>query len=62
MFEGCTIKYGYDLSGVKKTVIIEYPAKEDGGRDVVACPMDEGNRYYKMVLQWVEEGGVIIDE
>ena len=62
MFEGCTIKYGNDLNGVKKTVIIEYPAKEDGGRDVVAFPMNEGKRNYKMVLQWVEEGGVIIDE
>ena len=59
MFEGCTIKYGYDLSGVKNQVIIEYPAREDGSQDVVACHIDAGNRYYKMVLQYVEEGGVI---
>ncbi len=42
--------------------MIEYPEKEDGSKCVVACPMDAGNRYYKMILQWVEEGGVIIDE
>jgi hypothetical protein len=60
MFEGCTIKYGYDLSGVKNQIVIEYPAKEDGSRDVVACPIENpNNRYYKMVMQWVEEGGVI---
>ena len=60
MFEGCTIKYGYDLGGMKNQIIIEYPEKESGGRDVVTCPIDSpNNRYYKMVMQWVEEGGVI---
>ena len=50
MFEGCTIKYGNDLSGVKNQVIIEYPAREDGSKDVVACPIDSNNRHYKMVF------------
>ena len=62
MFEGCTVKYGKDIDGRKNQIIIEYPEKENGGRDVICCPMDAGNRYYKMVLQYVEEGGVIIDE
>jgi hypothetical protein len=60
MFEGCTIKYGNNLSGVRNGIIIEYPAREDGSKDVVCCPIDNpNNRYYKMVMQWVEEGGVI---
>jgi len=60
MFEGCTIKYGNNLSGLKNGIIIEYPAREDGSKDVVCCPIDNpNNRYYKMVMQWVEEGGVI---
>ena len=34
MFEGCTIKYGNNLSGVRNGIIIEYPAREDGSKDV----------------------------
>jgi hypothetical protein len=59
MFEGCTIKYGNNLSGVRNGIIITYPENASGGQDVVCCPMDANNRYYKMVMQWVEEGGVI---
>ena len=61
MFEGCTIKYGNDLSGVKNQVIIEYPAREDGSKDVVACPIDSNNRHYKMVLQWGDAGNTIAE-
>ena len=61
MFEGCTVKYGNDLSGVKNQVIIEYPAKEDGSKDVIACPIDPKNRHYKQVLEWVADGNTIAE-
>ena len=61
MFEDCTIKYGNDLSGVRNQIVIEYPEKEDGSKDVVCCPIDAGNRYYKMVLQWVDAGNTIAE-
>jgi hypothetical protein len=27
----------------------------------VSCPHDEANRHYQEILEWVENGGVIVD-
>tara|TARA_R110000764_G_scaffold35139_1_gene78456 strand:+ start:620 stop:814 length:195 start_codon:yes stop_codon:yes gene_type:complete len=62
MFEDCTIKYGTDLGGVRNGIIITYPENASGGQDVIACPIDTpNNRYYKMVMAWVDAGNTIAE-
>ena len=60
MFDNCTVKYHRNInSGIVDSVIVIYPTKKDkDGVDSwkkLCVPMDEDNRHYKEILEWVAE-------
>ena len=55
MIQSAEYKYS-QLSGQKVCVEVIYI---DG--KVWSVPMDEENRHYQEILEWVENGGVIVD-
>ena len=60
MFEGCTIKYNKDTITDKNTsIMITYPANENGISKALSVPLDEANKDYQNILQWVADGNTI---
>ena len=60
MFEGCTIKYFKDNMTNKNTsIMVTYPANENGISKAMSVPLDEANTDYQAILQWVADGNTI---
>ena len=64
MFDNCTVKYHKNIySNVVDSVIVTYPTKKDkDGVDSwrkLCVPMEEDNRHYKDILEWVSKGNTI---
>ena len=60
MFEGCIIKYkkSPDTGEVNK-ISVTYPADENGGKLHLSVPLDENNRHYQEIQEWVADGNTI---
>jgi len=62
MFEGCTIKYSKDTMTDKNScVMVTYPANENGISEAMAVPLDNNNKDYQNILQWVADGNTIAE-
>ena len=60
MFEGCTIKYFKDTMTDKNTsIMVTYPANENGISKAMSVPLDEANKDYQAIQQWVADGNTI---
>tara|TARA_A100000171_G_scaffold49080_1_gene57509 strand:- start:508 stop:702 length:195 start_codon:yes stop_codon:yes gene_type:complete len=62
MFENCTAKYNQFISGINDSVIITYPADENGMSKTLCVPMDENNTDYAEILRQVKEEGLTIKD
>jgi len=62
MFEGCTIKYIKDtLTDENQSIMVTYPANENGISKAMSVPLDENNTDYQNILAWVAEGNTIAE-
>ena len=60
MFERCTIKYIKDtLTNKNQSIMVTYPANENGISKAMSVPLDEANTDYQAILQWVADGNTI---
>ena len=60
MFEGCIIKYKKSPdTGEVNQISVTYPADENGGKLHLSVPLDENNRHYQEIQEWVAEGNTI---
>jgi len=60
MFEGCTIKYIKDtLTDENQSIMVTYPANENGISKAMSVPLDENNTDYQNILAWVADGNTI---
>ena len=60
MFEGCIIKYKKSPdTGEVNQISVMYPADENGGKLHLSVPLDENNRHYQEIQEWVAEGNTI---
>jgi len=62
MFKNCTAKYNQFISGINDSVIITYPADENGMAKTLCVPMDENNADYAEILKQVKEGTLTIKD
>tara|TARA_R100000654_G_C2591105_1_gene113310 strand:+ start:276 stop:470 length:195 start_codon:yes stop_codon:yes gene_type:complete len=62
MFEGCTIKYIKDtLTNKNQSIMVTYPANENGISKAMSVPLKEDNTDYQNILAWVAEGNTIAE-
>ncbi len=61
MFENCTLRYNQFITGTNDSVIITYPANENGVSKTVCVPIDENNADYAAILEWAKEDSNEID-
>ena len=60
MFEGCIIKYKKSPdTGEINQISVTYPADENGGKLHLSVPLDENNRHYQDIQEWVADGNTI---
>ena len=63
MFENCTIKYQKNILGKVNSIRIIFPKTQDvDGNDTwktLGVPLDEDNRHYRQIQEWVEKGNTI---
>tara|TARA_R100000479_G_scaffold97685_1_gene48387 strand:+ start:222 stop:416 length:195 start_codon:yes stop_codon:yes gene_type:complete len=60
MFEGCIIKYKKSPdTGEVNQISVTYPADENGGKLHLSVPLDENNRHYQDIQEWVADGNTI---
>ena len=57
-FKNATITYNIK-GGVKQSIQVRYPEDSNGSRKVLSVPLDEDNRHYQAIMQWVAEGNTI---
>ena len=62
MFKNCTVKYNQFVSGINDSVIITYPADENGIAKTLCVPMDENNADYAEIMRQVKEEGLTIQD
>ena len=62
MFKGCIIKYKKSPdTGEVNQISVTYPADENGGKLHLSVPLDENNRHYQEIQEWVAEGNTIAE-
>ena len=60
MFENAkSIKYNKNFEGKKNAVNVIFNADTNGFERVLSIPMDEANKDYQDILQWVADGNTI---
>jgi hypothetical protein len=57
-FKNATVTYNIK-NGVKQSIQVRYPEDSNGSRRVLSVPLDEDNRHYQAIMQWVAEGNTI---
>ena len=60
-FENCTIKWN-KKDNIKISIQVTYPEDSNGSRKFLSVPINEDNRHYKAIMQWVADGNTIAEE
>jgi len=61
MFNNCTIKYANDFENKKSCIKIIHPEDSNGTVKIISVPLNNNNRHYQAILEWVEDGNTIED-
>jgi|TARA_E500000081_G_C6139438_1_gene359229 hypothetical protein len=61
MFDNCTIEYVYNIENKKCCIKITYPADSNGKVKIIGVPLNNENRHYQEILEWVAAGNTITD-